>query len=221
MPEKRARNAKYVLPSDLLSKLRKYCTGLVYIPSMETRAQRNRTRVAQLYAQGLHHSRIAHATGLSDRQVRNLIKQIDEGHEPPRQTVCDALKNVPPELVKLVQRCVVGLVYIPPKSSVIARRHARIRRLLREGIPLAEISRRTGLSERHLRRLKRAFRDIELDAPTPPVKSAPQPKPLRICPRCQRAVVIHGRYCDVCRDLHGFEDGSVYVPDNFPFAILD
>lgn len=221
MSRRRAPNAENILPRGLLSKLQRYCVGLVYIPPVETRAQRNTTRVGQLHARGLHHSQIANATGLSDRHVHNIIKRIDEDREPPTRTICDALKNVPPELLDMVQRHVVGLLYIPPKSSVTARRHARIRRLLRECIPLAEISRRTGLSERHLRRLKKSFWDIEPDATAPLEKPAPEPTPLRVCPRCQRAVVSQGRYCDVCRDLNGFEDGSVYVPDSFPFAFLD
>ena len=235
-------NAKDVLPKGLLSKLQRHCSGLVYIPAPQTQAQMNRARVRSLQIRGHDPAGIAEITGLSAKHVRDIIKRFEDGDLPVGRADYKVYETVPHEIVELVGRHVCGPIYVSPKTSHAARRRAVVQRLLQKGIPVSEVAKRAGISERRVWQIKKA--ESEPAQPGVAVNKsqvkAKKEKPRdrfeagavvepgyvrpRLCTTCGTPINPSERDCDVCRHKAVAKrntDGSDIVVSSFPFAILD
>jgi len=68
------RNASEVLPPDLLDHIRKYCTGMLWVPKVGEDFYRHRNKkILQLRREGAPVARIAREIGLSRRQVMRIL----------------------------------------------------------------------------------------------------------------------------------------------------
>jgi DNA invertase Pin-like site-specific DNA recombinase len=66
-------NAQNVLPSRLLARVQRYCSGLVYVPVPESNQDRDE-KIRELYQQGQSVEEIATTVGLSKRRVWQILK---------------------------------------------------------------------------------------------------------------------------------------------------
>jgi len=234
MSNRSTHNAADILPKKLLAKLQRHCTGLIYIQPEESQADRRRSEVSRLYAQGLHVSQIAKWVGVSERQVRNILRRLKENPVSTEQSTDKVATTIPADLLHEVRQYAVGLLYVPPKLSKADSRHKRVKTLLAQGRSVDDIASCTGLSHRHIRRLRAEFAEEEeakravlaVDelpefgkAETPTVSAE---QVLRRCPRCGRSVLRRGQsYCDICRSVEDAEDGDVIVVSHIPIASFD
>jgi Mor family transcriptional regulator len=67
-------NARHVLPSRLLARVQRYCSGFVYIPVPEPNGQRDE-QILDLFQQGRSVEEIATHVGLSKRRVWQILKR--------------------------------------------------------------------------------------------------------------------------------------------------
>jgi Mor family transcriptional regulator len=67
-------NARNVLPSRLLARVQRYCSGFVYVPVPETNRQRDE-QIRELFQQGRSVEEIATQAGLSKRRVWQILKR--------------------------------------------------------------------------------------------------------------------------------------------------
>jgi Mor family transcriptional regulator len=76
----RYRNAAVLLPRELLARVRKFHTGLLWISKGEEDSHDKRDKkIFQMRRAGLLTSQIAQETGLSTRQVRRILNRAREG----------------------------------------------------------------------------------------------------------------------------------------------
>lgn len=235
-------NAKDVLPRGLISKLQQHCSGLVYIPAPQTQAQMNMARVRSLHIRGHEPARIAQLVGLSTKHVRDIIRRFEDGDSLGARDEYKVYATVPHEIVELVQRYACGLIYVPPKVSQAARRRSIVQRLLRKGIPVSEIAKRSGLSERRVWQIRKDQLQAAQSEPAASKsrikanKEKPQDpfalgdtaepgySPPRFCSTCGTPVSPGERDCDICRykaETKRNADSDVIVISSFPFAIID
>ncbi len=242
MMNKPVPSAKDVLPRGVLSKLQSHCSGLVYIPPPQTRAQMNAARVRSLLTRGYEPTGIAQSVGLSTRHVRRILEQHEPGSTAESPTEYKIYETVPREVVELVQGYVRGPLYVPPKSSQATCRLASIKRLLRRGTPVNEIAKRVGVSERRVWQVKKAepqsaqlkpvvikppiniAKPITLDPfATIHIEDAEETPPV-LCRSCGSPMDQDGSICMVC-ELHAKrrarKDDDIIVVSNFPHAFLD
>ncbi len=242
MMNKPVPSAKDVLPRGVLSKLQSHCSGLVYIPAPQTRAQMNADRVLSLHTRGYEPARIAESVGLATRHVRRILQQSETGSTPDSRTEYKIYETVPHEIVELVQGYVRGPLYVPPKTSQATCRLASIKRLLRKGISVSEIAKRVGVSERRVWQVKKAepqsaqlkpvvtkppiniAKPITLDPfATIHIEDAEEIPPV-LCRSCGSPMDQGGSICMVC-ELHAKrrarKDNDIIVVSNFPHAFLD
>lgn len=66
-------NAQTVLPSRLLERVQRYCSGFVYVPVPESNRQRD-AKIRELFQQGRSAEEIATHAGLSKRRVWQILK---------------------------------------------------------------------------------------------------------------------------------------------------
>ena len=242
MMNKPVHSAKDVLPRGVLSKLQSHCSGLVYIPPPQTKAQMNADRVRSLHALGYEPACIADSVGLATRHVRRILQQSETCSTPDSLTEYKIYETVPRGVVELVQGYVRGPLYVPPKSSQAECRLAAIKRLLRRGTPVNEIAKRVGVSERRVWQVKKAEPQ---SAQLKPVVTKPPvniPKPITLDPfatihiedaeeippvlrrSCGSPMDQGGSICMVC-ELHAKrrarKDDDIIVVSNFPHAFLD
>ena len=67
-------NARNVLPSRLLARVQRYCSGFVYVPVPEPNQHRD-TQIREMYQQGRSVEEIAAQTGLSKRRIWQILKK--------------------------------------------------------------------------------------------------------------------------------------------------
>jgi len=242
MMNKPVPSAKDVLPRGVLSQLQSHCSGLVYIPPPQTKAQMNAARIRSLHTRGYEPGQIAQSVGLSTRHVSRILEQSETGSTPDSSTEYKVYETVPREVVELVQRYVRGPLYVPPRTSQATRRMASIRRLLRKGTPINEIAERVGVSERRVWQVRKA--ELE-SAQLKPVVTKPQVKiakpvtqdpfatvhieeaeetPPVLCRSCGSPMDQRGRICIVCElsaKRQARKDKDIIVVSNFPHAFLD
>jgi DNA invertase Pin-like site-specific DNA recombinase len=70
-------NARNVLPSRLLARVQRYCSGFVYVPVPEPHRNRDE-QIREMYQQGRSVEEIATQTGLSKRRVWQILKKPRE-----------------------------------------------------------------------------------------------------------------------------------------------
>ena len=224
-------DARRVLPKGLLAKLRKHCTGLVYVP-VPPRDSVRHEMVLRLRASGMSVRSIAQSTGLSTKSVRRIIEGTDS--VPSTRPTSRFLRLVPPDLVPQIQRHVVGRLYIPPRQTKKTGRTRRVGRLLDEGLSVAEIAGRVKLSERQVYRLKKAWSENawrremgqtgqQSRRENPENDELPGPRAaVKLCRGCGRPIVGRGAtHCELCRTIEGGSDGEVIALTKMPFATFD
>ena len=238
----KVRNAEDILPKPLLRKLQHYCSGLVYIPQRKTQAQSNRDRVRVFHSQGVSPIEIAQRTTLSIKHVRRIIRQLSDGVMPESTIQPRIYKFVPEDIVEMIQRYVEGPVYVPLSTSPIVRRHAHVKRLLREGHTTAEVASRTKMSERRIWQLKVEYAE-EIAHPKQTAKQQATPgssitslpnvtivestetaeAPPRVCRLCGNVLEPHEGSCIMCSRRPPKEKGDpdIIVVSTFPFAIIE
>jgi AraC-like DNA-binding protein/predicted nucleic acid-binding Zn ribbon protein len=224
-------NAVDVLPKRLLSKLQRYCSGSIYVPAQRTQAQMNMARVQLLHSRGWKPTEIADAAEMSTKQVRHIIKQIESGgiSSSPHYKVYD---TVPQEIVEAVQQYVSGPIYVPGKASKSECRRSLVQRLLSRGIPISEVAKRSGLSERRVRQIRQAEPDLCIK----PRKEKPEDRfgdgviidpdytPPKRCSVCGLPVGPYEDECELCRyqsETRRDRDSDTITIDYVPFAIID
>ena len=112
----------------LLSRLQRHCSGSMYIPTPQTKAEINMARVCSLQIHGHLVPQIAQIVGLS---VRNIIKHL-ENHGITGSNSDDKIyETVLRDVVELVQRSAFGLIYVQPKMSQANHRHTHVKRMAR------------------------------------------------------------------------------------------
>lgn len=223
------RDAREVLPKDLLVKLQRHCSGVVYVPAQRKENYRHEM-VLRLHRSGVSQKQISRDTGYSARWVRHIVAGNDSDRSP--RLTSKLYRLVPPDLIGQVQQYAVGRLYVPPRRSKKTSRTKRIEKLFDEGLPAAEIALRMKLSKRQVYRLKKDWSSNswrrEMDnAPgqsQQPNSASDEPfksrTALKKCPGCGRYVVERGAtYCDICKYIKGDDvDGNVIVIDRIPFA---
>jgi Mor family transcriptional regulator len=70
-------NARNVLPSRLLARVQRYCSGFVYVPVPESNRDRDE-KLRELLQQGRSVEEIATHAGLSKRRVWQILKKPRE-----------------------------------------------------------------------------------------------------------------------------------------------
>ena len=229
MPTSSITDAREVLPKDLLAKLQRHCSGVVYIPAQRKENDR-RERVLRLHQSGVSPKLISQYTGYSTRWVRHIVAGNDSDRSSRQPSKLHQL--VPPDLIGQVQQHVVGRLYVPPRRSKRTSSAKRIEKLFNKGLSVAEISLRMKLSKRQVYRLKKDWsKDSwrrEMGNATGPnqhqnsesVEPLISRSGLKKCPGCGRHVVQRGAtYCDICKYIKGDDvDGNVIVIDRIPFA---
>ncbi len=224
MPNCRLQDARDVLPKRLLTKLQKYCTGLVYVPAPPS-DDGSRKTILKLHKAGCSTTYISRTTGVSARWVRHIVADA-ESNRPPRP-IPKFCRVVPMDLVRQIQQHVVGRMYVPPRQTKKERRDRRIERLFDLGVSVSEAARKLKLSQRQVYRLKKAWSLKEPDGDTTPtktqgcsVKSKPRTAS-RLCRSCGRPIVEKGAsYCNICRNIVGETDGDVIVLSDMPIDFL-
>ena len=228
MPTSCIKDAREVLPKDLLTILQRHCRGVVYVPAPPKENDR-RERVLRLHQSGVSQKQISRATGYSARWIRAIVSDNDSDRSG--RPTSKLRRLVPEDLIRQVQQYVVGRLYIPPRRTKKTSRARRIEKLFDEGLPVVEIARRMKLSNRQIYRLKKVWSENswrremgnasgqsrhETIASDEPFKSRTT---LKKCPGCGRQVVQRGAtYCDICKNIKGDVDGNVIVLTDFPFA---
>ncbi|MHB0999288.1 MAG: hypothetical protein ACYC27_08575 [Armatimonadota bacterium] len=242
MLSQKAQNAEAILPKPLLRKLQRYCSGSVYIPKRKTQAQLNSDRVRVFHNQGLSPTEIARRTTLSVKQIKRIIKQQEDAIMSKPTANHKIYESVPEDIVEMVQRYVEGLIYVPPMTSILARRHTRVKRLLREGCTTAEIAGRTGMSERRIWQLKAEYKEEiknkkqtakQLVTPYRPMQDMPSVimvesiEPTEVHPRkcsiCGNLFEPHESPCIICgiQSKKGKSDSDIIIVSRLPYAIID
>ena len=227
-------DAREVLPKGLFTKLRKHCTGLVYVPSPQRDNARRKT-VSKLHASGASVTSIARSTGYSAKWVRHIVASADAGNSgSSSQSTSKFLQLVPPDLVEQVQQYTIGRLYIPPRRRRKTGKAKRVEQLLDQGLSVAEVATQAKLSQRQVYRLKKTWsanlwrrqlgEPVQRGQQDVPVHHEPA-KPAsmwRQCRGCGRHVLAPGQnYCSLCRTVVDRADGDVIVLTNLPFASLD
>jgi DNA invertase Pin-like site-specific DNA recombinase len=70
-------NARSVLPSRLLARVQRYCSGFVYVPVPEPKRHRDE-QIREMFQQGRSVEEIAIHAGLSKRRVWQILKKPRE-----------------------------------------------------------------------------------------------------------------------------------------------
>jgi Mor family transcriptional regulator len=231
-----AKNVRDILPKSVLTRLQRYCTGLVYVPAPISRTGSRRQMILRLQKTGMSVDEMARTTRLSTRWVRHIVAQGDQPrhqHTDPKQA-STFLKLVPPDLAQQVQRYVTGRLYIPSRRKRRADDAGRIGKLFDQGLAVKEIASRVKLSERHVYRLKKAWSQNacrrQMGEAKESCRSAqradgndlePRVAP-KLCQGCGRPISRpRATYCDPCSAIHGDFDGDVIVPSPIPWAPFD
>ena len=231
-------SAKDVLPKGLLAKLQRHCSGLIYIPAPQTRAEMNMARVRSLHSRGHEPAMIAQMVGLSARRIRDIIRLLEDGGKIGSRLEHKIYESVPREVVELVQRHACGLIYVPPKATQADRRRARVKRMLDKDLSVSEIAKGTGVSERRVWQIK----ESELEAPRSRViknetrkRSVQDPFAIehnhdveehsapRVCPACRSVLRPDEQECEMCQRMNAGsrKDSDEIVISRIPFAVLD
>ncbi|MHB9037303.1 MAG: hypothetical protein ACYC64_11610 [Armatimonadota bacterium] len=239
MSSRLALNAKDVLPKGLLSKLQRYCSGMIYIPAPQTKAQMRLTRVRILHNRGNEPAVISGIVGLSVGRVRDIIRQLKNGRISGSQSEYKIYESVPREIVETVQRYAFGHMYVPPKATQADRRRSRVKKLLNKNIAVGEIAQRTGLSERRIWQIKKAeleaarykhtssntqrrnVRDPLAVDPDFKIEDYDEP---RLCPTCRAVLGPDEQECEVCKWLSEkaeAENSDEIVLSHFPFSVIE
>lgn len=234
-------NAANVLPKSLLSKLQRHCSGLIYIPAPRTKAQMNISQVRSLHNGSRRPSEIAEAVGVCAQHVRDIIRELEDGGISSSREY-KVYEVVPQEIVEAVQKHVSGPVYVPGRVSEAERRRSIVQRLLRKGVRVSEVAKRSGLSERRVRQIRKVETELaqsELAAGKASVKSnrkKPQDRfkvgpvdepgyvPPKRCSVCGIPVGPDEDPCEVCRykaETKGNADSDIITIHNVPFAVID
>lgn len=235
----RPQDAEKILPKPLLRKLQRYCSGLVYIPRRRTLAQSHRDQVRILHNQGLSPAEIASRTTLSVKHIKRIIKHLTDDVMPEPSAEHRIYASVPEDVVEIIQRYVEGSVYVPPSTSKVARKHAHVKRLLRDGHTTAEVAARTGMSERRIWQLKAEYAE-EITRPKQTSKRQPMPDipipdsssvtiiddtttPPRVCRLCGNLLEPYENSCVMCSSRQAKEEGDpdIIVVSKLPFAVID
>ena len=72
------KNAAVVLPKELLRQLQQYHTGLLWIPKTEGFHRDRAELIRQLVGKGVKQTEIARLCGITDRRVRQIIRELSE-----------------------------------------------------------------------------------------------------------------------------------------------
>lgn len=229
MPNQGVPNAADVLPKSLLTKLQQHCLGLIYIPAPQTKARMNISRVWSLHNGIRKPSEIAEAVGISAQHVRDIIIELESGNSNSRKY--KVYEIVPQEIVEAVQKHVNGLVYVPGRVSKADRRRSTVRRLLWKGLPVSEVAKRSGLSERRVRQIRQAEPDLGIKPAKKPqdrfgVDAVVDPDytPPKRCCVCGMPVDPDEDECEVCKykaETICDADSDVITIHDVPFAIID
>lgn len=229
MPNTRLQNARDILPKGLLSRLRKYCTGLVYVPAPQTENDSHEA-ILRLHKAGRSPRYIARTTGVSAKWARHIV--ADARSVKPPKPISKLCRAVPMTLLRQIQEHVVGRLYVPPRRTKKAARNRRMERLFEQGLSVSEIARRMRLSQRQVYRLKKAWTDSlalkELGGEDAPAKAQRQDRKPRsrafanLCHRCGRPMASKGESCcDLCRTIEGGSDGDVIILGRVPIVFFD
>ncbi len=73
MKKKRYANAEKILPKELLKKVQKYHTGVLWIPTPSRFYQERRQLVIALHGQGINTREIAQLAGVTIRRVNQIL----------------------------------------------------------------------------------------------------------------------------------------------------
>jgi len=225
MPNCRLQDARDVLPRRLLTKLQKYCTGLVYVPAPPS-DDGSRKTILKLHKAGRSTTYISRTTGVSARWVRHIVADA-ESNRPPR-SIPKFCRVVPMDLVRQIQEHVVGRMYVPPSQTKKEKRGKRMDRLFDQGVSVYEAARKLKLSERQVYRLKKSWSLKEPDSEDTSAKT--QNRSIKSKPRtaghpcrsCSRPIVDKSEsYCDICKNIISETDGDVIVLSDMPIAFPD
>ncbi|MHB1000835.1 MAG: hypothetical protein ACYC27_16460 [Armatimonadota bacterium] len=199
-------------------------------------------RVRVFHSQGSSPTEIARKTTLSEKHIRRIIKQQEDATISNPTARHKIYESVPEDIIEMVQRYVEGLIYVPSSTSRVARRHTRIKRLLREGHTTAEIANRTGMSERRIWQLKAEYKEeiknkkqtvkkqITPDRPIPDIlnvtvveSTEPTETHPRKCNICGNLFEPHESSCIICgiQSKKEKSDSDIIVVSRLPYAIID
>ena len=241
MPNQPVPNAADVLPKGLLRKLQRYCSGSIYIPAPQTKARMHMARVRSLHTRGYKPADIARIVSMSAKQVRDIVSRLEDGDALVTAAECKVYQTVPQEIVETVQKYVSGRIYVPPRKSEAARRRSTVARFLRKGVPVTQIAKRSGLSERRVWQIKKAESELAQSGSTTdetqankqksqdPFKVGPVREPGYVPPRrcsiCGIPVRCGEEQCDVCRykaeGKRNADGDDIIVITKIPFAVID